>query len=160
MPTVKPRLTVVLPPDVALVLRELAELSGKSQSAVVAELLESASPVFARVVESIKAANAMRESVRRDFAGSLERAQDRIEAELNSLLGEIGAGDLGALGALVAPVSPPAGGLGGDGSPSPAGRPEGGPCVLTPVPLTGGSGRPNVVQRPKRSGLTRTSKGG
>jgi hypothetical protein len=159
MPTVKPRLTVVLPPDVASVLRELAELSGKSQSAVVAELLESASPVFARVIGSIKAANAMRESVRRDFADSLDRAQDRIEAELSSLLGAIGSGDQSDLRGSQAPLGPPKGGSGGGGAPAPAGHPEGGPCLLTPVALTGGSGHPKVVQRAKRSGLTRTLKG-
>jgi len=160
MPTAKPRLTVVLPPDVASVLRELAELSGKSQSALVAELLESAAPVFSRVIRTIKAANSLRDSVRRDFVGSLERAQARIEAEVPSLLAALDDGLGPVLEAVEGLGGTPEGGPAGGASAAPAGHPEGVPGVATPVALTGGSGRPKVVRKAKRQGLTRTERVG
>jgi len=92
MPTVKPRLTITLTPQVAAILRELSALAGNSQSAIVGELLQMSAPVFERVVAGIRAAKMIQESAKAEIAAGLERAQVKAEAQLGIVLEDLDAG--------------------------------------------------------------------
>lgn len=69
MPTIKPRITVTLPPHVGETFRRLAALQKRSAGAVCAELLEASHEPIMRVVAILEAAadapGQVREGVRR-----------------------------------------------------------------------------------------------
>ena len=56
MPAKNPRLTITLQPVLAAQLRRLSELTGNSQSALIAELLEGSEPIFTRMIQVLEAA--------------------------------------------------------------------------------------------------------
>ena len=56
MATKNPRLTITLQPSLAAQLRRLSELTGNSQSSLIAELLEGSGPVFDRMIKVMEAA--------------------------------------------------------------------------------------------------------
>lgn len=89
MPTLNPRVTVTLTPTSAAVLRELSQLAGNSQSAIVAELLESSLPVLERVVLALRAASTIQASAKVEIAAGLERAQSKLEDQLGLMLGDM-----------------------------------------------------------------------
>lgn len=86
MPTLNPRITITLTPSVHALLRELSGLTGNSQSALVAELLETAAPVFERVVASLKAAATVHEEAKAQIAAGLDRAQSKLEEQMQLML--------------------------------------------------------------------------
>jgi hypothetical protein len=88
MPATNPRLSVTVSPPVAAVLRELSTLTGNSQSAVVAELLEEAIPVFSRMVRILRAAEQAKLAVKEELVSGMEAAQTRLEGQLGLALGE------------------------------------------------------------------------
>lgn len=92
MPTQNPRLSITLTPEVAAVLRELAELTGNSQSATVGELLQMSLPVFERVAAGIRAAKEIQASARAEIAEGLERAQARVEEQLGIAMADLDEG--------------------------------------------------------------------
>jgi hypothetical protein len=79
MPTLNPRITVTLTPAVAAVMRQMSQLTGNSQSAMIGELLEEARPVFERMVKVLQAAKDVKTQVRDDLVSSLESIQQRLE---------------------------------------------------------------------------------
>jgi len=89
MPTVNPRITITLKPEVHAVLKRLSAATDNSQSAIVSELLESSVPVFERMVLVLEAAKAAQQGMAADLAQGLERAQSKIEAQLGLMLGEM-----------------------------------------------------------------------
>ena len=95
MPTANPRLTITLQPALAAVLRRVSELTGNSQSAMIAELLAQSQPVFERMVEVLEAAERLRAEAMEapeEVSRSLNRAQARIEAQLGLVLDDMGEG--------------------------------------------------------------------
>lgn len=91
MPTPNPRLTITLEPAVAACLRRLSEVTGNSQSKLIAELLEGSVPVFERVITTIEAAKAASAEIRGRLATDMGAAQERIEAQMGLALGEFDA---------------------------------------------------------------------
>ncbi len=89
MPTLNPRISVTLTPATAAVLRELSNLNGESQSAIVGQLVEMSAPVLERVVAAMHAASTIQASAKAEIASGLERAQGKLEDQFQSLLGEM-----------------------------------------------------------------------
>jgi len=145
MPTVNPRITITLTPAVAAVLRELSQLAGNSQSAIVGDLLQMSLPVFERVVLGIRAARTIERSARDEIAGGMERAQAKIEAQLGLALSDMDEGFRPLLehAEEVKRRGPKAGGVPARGAVPAGGSRE----LTTPVPLTGGSGHPKQGQK-------------
>ena len=56
MATKNPRLTITLTPSLAAQLRRLSELTGNSQSSLIAELLDGSGPVFDKMIQVLEAA--------------------------------------------------------------------------------------------------------
>ena len=88
MPTLNPRLTITLDPAVAASLRRLSEVTGNSQSKLIAELLEGSVPVFQRVIATIELAKSASAEIRGKLADDMGRAQTRVEQQLGLALGE------------------------------------------------------------------------
>lgn len=82
MPTLNPRLTITLEPPVAACLKRLSEVTGNSQSKLIAELLEGSVPVFERVIATIQAAKSATAEIRGKLATDMEAAQGRVEQQL------------------------------------------------------------------------------
>lgn len=85
MPAVNPRITITLRPGVHAVLRRMSELTGESQSAIVAELLDKSSPVFERMVRVLEAAERLRaegKALGEEFTAGLDQAHQHIEQQL------------------------------------------------------------------------------
>lgn len=75
MATMKPRLLVTLEPEQAAVVRELAELQGRSQAAVVRELVAELLPVMARVAEVMRRASQVQVATRADMRRKVAEAE-------------------------------------------------------------------------------------
>jgi hypothetical protein len=88
MATSKPRLSVTLSEPTAAMLRELSELTGNSQSAIVGELLEMSQGVFTRMVRLLRAARRAKESGTSEIISGIEDAQAVMEMQLGLALGE------------------------------------------------------------------------
>jgi hypothetical protein len=67
-------------------LRHLSELTGSSQSSMVADLLQESLPIFERMAKVLEAAKAAQVALSTEMASSLERAQTKIEAQLGLAL--------------------------------------------------------------------------
>lgn len=156
MPTFNPRITITLTPACAAVLRELSGLAGNSQSAIVGELLETSMPVLERVVIALRAASTIQASAKEEIAAGLHRAQQKLESQMGLMLGEMDELTRPMLEAAEKVTRRGAGGgaVGGKRSAT-AAEPRARKGLTTPVPLTGGSGHPKVVQR----GMKRGSRG-
>jgi hypothetical protein len=89
MSSTKPRLSVTLSEPTAATLRELSDLTGNSQSAIVGELLEESQSVFARMVRVLRAAKEAQHSVKTEIIGGIDAAQARMEAQLGLALGDM-----------------------------------------------------------------------
>jgi hypothetical protein len=160
MPTPNPRISVTLTPTVAAFLRELSELTGQSQSATVAGLLEMAAPVFQRVVVSLRAAQSIREGSVSQIVESLQAAQSRLEDQLGLMLEDADDGNRPLLEAaegvqrrrVGGAVRPPR------GRAAPAAKALS--AVTTPVPLTGGSGPHRRHRKAPSKGSTGGGGGG
>jgi hypothetical protein len=86
MPTKNPRLTITFEPALVARLRRLSELSGNSQSALVAELLTGSIPVMDRLIKLMEAAGDVRAELSASFVADMEAAQSRVEAQLGLAL--------------------------------------------------------------------------
>lgn len=82
MPTKNPRLTITLEPSLAAQLRTLSELTGNSQSSLIAELLEGSGPVFDRMIQVLQAAKTAKEAMRGRLVADMEDAQTKMEGAL------------------------------------------------------------------------------
>lgn len=82
MGTTKPRISVTLSDPTAATLRQLSELTGNSQSAIIGELLEMSQGVFSRMVRVLKAAQDAQHTVRTEIVAGIDAAQTRMEAQL------------------------------------------------------------------------------
>lgn len=64
MPTIKPRLAIILDPNRHELIKRLAKLQGVSASSLVADLVETVAPVLERVCVAIESAQAASASVK------------------------------------------------------------------------------------------------
>ena len=79
MATKNPRLTITLTPSLAAQIRRLSELTGNSQSSLIAELLDGSGPVFDKMIQVLEAAAIAKDSIRGRIAGELDEAQKKLE---------------------------------------------------------------------------------
>ena len=93
MSTTKPRITITLEPVTALQLKRISELTGNSQSSMVSEVLEQATPVFERLIKILEAAEsakqsaeAAQQSIAIQSVGNLALAQRRVERQFGLAL--------------------------------------------------------------------------
>lgn len=153
MPTLNPRVNVTLSPSLDLLVCRLADHQNMSKSQVLRELLEAAEPALQRAVALMDAASKASDEVKTGLARSLEKAQDRAEDALAVVLHRMDASaDLLAAAEAVKGRRPS--NRGASAARTGSGGAAGG---LTPVPLTGGSGRQTGgtgrgVTSPKRGG--------
>ena len=77
MTTKNPRLTITLQPSLAAQLSKLSELTGNSQSSLIADLLDGSEPVFARLIDVLTAAKAAKLTMKGKLAQDMEDAQVR-----------------------------------------------------------------------------------
>jgi len=82
MPTKNPRLTITLQPSLAAQLRTLSELTGSSQSSLIAELLDGSGPVFDRMIQVLQAAKTAKEAMKGRLVADMEEAQTKMEGAL------------------------------------------------------------------------------
>lgn len=88
--TKNPRLTITISPSLAAQLRKLSELSGNSQSSVIADLLDGSGPIFERLIAVLTAAKAATESMKGKLSNDMLEAQRRVEKHLGVVLEEFG----------------------------------------------------------------------
>jgi hypothetical protein len=88
MTTQNPRLTITLQPTLAAQLRKLSELTGNSQSGLIAELLQGSSVVFDRLILVLTAAKDARSAMVGQAVTDLGSAQEKIEKQLGLGLDE------------------------------------------------------------------------
>ena len=86
MPTKNPRLTITLQPSLAAQLRRLSELTGNSQSALIADLLSGSGPVFDRLIQVLEAAEAAKGAMKGRITGEMEVAQSKIEGAMGIVM--------------------------------------------------------------------------
>ena len=86
MTTKNPRLTITLKPSLSAQLREIARLTGNSQSSLIAELLEGSQVVFDRLIAVLLAADAAKESLKGKITGEVSLAQTKMETQLGLVL--------------------------------------------------------------------------
>lgn len=96
MTTKNPRLTITLKPATSAQLVALSRLTGQSQSSLIAEILESSSPVFDRMIQVLEAATQAKQELKHRMASDLEGAQGRLEQQLGIVMNDFDAftGDL------------------------------------------------------------------
>jgi hypothetical protein len=91
MPTSNPRVNVTLSPSLDSLVIRLAGLQGVSKSQVLRELLEAAEPALQRATALMEAASRSKGDVLNGLARSLERGQDKVEAQLAAHLASLDA---------------------------------------------------------------------
>lgn len=79
MPTVNPRVTVMLSPEDYAILASLSELQGVSKSSLIADVWAMACPVMSRVVKLLLEAKNAQESVKVGIREASEEAIRQIE---------------------------------------------------------------------------------
>ena len=77
-----PRISVTLKPSLDAAIRRLSEATGQSKSSLVAEILEQAEPVFARMATVIEAAKTATKEAKERMAANLDEAQSKLEVHL------------------------------------------------------------------------------
>lgn len=88
MPTKNPRLSITFQPSFKARLERLSSITGSSQGALAAELLEGCIPAIDRLIKLLEAATAARADVLGKLVSDMEQAQTRVEAQLGLALGE------------------------------------------------------------------------
>jgi hypothetical protein len=87
MPATNPRLTITLQPRLAAQLRRLSQLTGNSQSSLIAELLEGSTAVFDRLIAILEAAEQAKGTVEASLKGKLTSDMDAAQAQIEKQLG-------------------------------------------------------------------------
>jgi hypothetical protein len=163
MPTSNPRISVTLTPTVAAVLRELTSLTGESQSATIAGLLEMSAPVFERIIHALRAAKVIQEhaqhGVKQEIAEGLESAQERLEHQFNLAMDRVDDVFLPVI-AQSEQITRRAGRGVADGGARLSRAPDArsrkvSPEVLTPRPVTRGSGPLTAAASSGKKGAAR-----
>lgn len=141
MSTTNPRVHVTLSPSLFDLVGAMARSQRVSRSQVLRELLEAAEPALQRVVTLMHAAERAKGAVKGEFAESLLRSQELIEAELNRHMDMVSgvSGDLVSMAERIEGRRPAQAARAprGTGATASASRVS---AVSTPVPVTRGSG--------------------
>lgn len=87
MPTKNPRLTITISPTLHAQLRRLSDLTGNSQSALIADLLAGVGPRVQRVIRTLEIAQAAKAAMGGTIGESLGVAQELLEKQLGLELG-------------------------------------------------------------------------
>jgi hypothetical protein len=82
MPALNPRLTITLKPSTSAQLRTLSDLTGESQSALIAGLLEANEETLGRLITVLQAAQDAKHALTDDLADGMKKAQAQIERQL------------------------------------------------------------------------------
>jgi predicted transcriptional regulator len=85
MPTHKPRLTITLPPHIDEVVSRLADLQGRSRSAVIVDVLEAVHRPWARSCALLEAAREAPGEVNRQVADVMEREVKGLETAFQTI---------------------------------------------------------------------------
>lgn len=88
MPTANPRVSVTLTPSMDAVLSRLSDVSGRSKSALIAELLEQSQPVFERMAAILETAKTATEEAKSRMAANMEEAHQRL-VEQAGIMGDL-----------------------------------------------------------------------
>lgn len=155
MPAVNPRITITLTPEIHAILKRLSALTGNSQSAMVGELLQTSMSVFERMVKVLEAAERLRVEgmqAQDQIRDSLQIAQDRLEDQLQITFERV----TDSVNPLLqeAEYIPRRSGRIGGRQRQRAAADSASKALVTPVPVTRGSGTP-----PKRSATGRKETG-
>ena len=147
MPAKNPRISVVLTPSLAAVLAQLAEETGESASSLVRGLLVESEAPLQRMLQLVKAAKAAKGQIGGGLAGSMDRVMRDLEIA-QSLVDNRTADMLGDLVSMAETVRPRR------RSPSSPSRGSGvvPEAVLTPVPVTRGSGLSSGAKKGRARG--------
>ena len=86
MPTKNPRITITLEPATHARLQRLSELTGQSQSSMVAEILDSSAQVFDRTITVLEAAQTATREMKDRASSDLAAAQSKLEGQLGLAL--------------------------------------------------------------------------
>lgn len=86
MATKNPRLTITLQPSIAAHLRRLSELTGNSQSGLIADLLDGSEAVFERMIQVLEAAKSAQAAMKGKIATDMEAAQTKMEGALGIVM--------------------------------------------------------------------------
>jgi hypothetical protein len=86
MPTKNPRLSITFKPSFVVRLRRLSELTGNSQGALAADLLEGCVPAIDRLIKLLEAAQGAKDDVLEKLQAELQEAQSRVEAQIGLAL--------------------------------------------------------------------------
>lgn len=152
MPAKNPRISVTVTPETSAILSRMASLQGGSVSSVVGELLEFVLPIFERIGHALEAAEQIKHQAtesRSEIVEGLERAQQRLEAQLGLALDDLDQGfkpllhlaeGVNRRKAKTQPERPPTGRRAAVASPARSPRKS----ASTPVPVTRGSGTPKT----------------
>ena len=119
MKSPNPRVSISLTPSTHAQLRQLSHLTGNSQSALVAEILEQSGPVFSRLITVLSAAHTAKQEALDRVSGDLERAQARVEKQLGLLLDDFEGSTAGLISAAEQITRRGRGGVDGDAQASP-----------------------------------------
>lgn len=95
MPTINPRISVTLQPQLAAILKRLSELTGNSQSALIGDLLGSSIGVFERMVSILQAASDLKAEgmqVTDEIKDGLRLAHEKLEVQLGLVFENLDAG--------------------------------------------------------------------
>lgn len=82
MPTLNPRITITLTPRVHAALNRFSELTGKSKSSMVGEILEESIPMFLKLIKVIEAAKLANDSIAAKIVAPFNKAQAQVESQL------------------------------------------------------------------------------
>ena len=88
MPTPNQRVSITLKASSYAQLKELSRLTGSSQSALIADIIEQSEPVFARIIVVLSAAQTAKQEALDQVISDMERAQARVEQALGLSLAD------------------------------------------------------------------------
>lgn len=149
MPTSNPRVNVTLKPSTAAILKRMSQLTGNSQSGLIAELLEANEDTFQRLVTVLEAAHMAKESLTEEMRSGLQEAQGKLETQLGLVLETLDEGTAPIL-AAAEKVRRRAARKTGGGARSP-GRSRGLEGGSTPISNRGVRNDPKQAKKPTRT---------
>ena len=79
MPTIKPRVSVTLEPEIFETFRELAKIQRRPTSALINELLVLVHPIQVKVLKASRNLEKLTKNSKAQFAGSLDKAQQQVD---------------------------------------------------------------------------------
>jgi hypothetical protein len=86
MATKNPRISVMLKPSTSALLIRVGQLTKQSQSAMIAEIIESTEPVFERLITVLEAAQLVSQDLKDGTKKSLEVAEQKLHEQLGFTL--------------------------------------------------------------------------